>query len=737
MGAFARSIPQAAEGIRLGSCSRAVRKGNLLLWLAAVSVALMASGCGGTDSGTGSSSVAQLRSISLTPNASSIPLGPSQQFMATGAYSDGSSHDLTTMVTWSSSNAAVATISPAGLATAVGLGAATIAASMNSVTGTASLTVGPAVSITLSPATASVAVGQSQQFAASVANTTNTAVTWSVDGIAGGNSTVGTVSSSGLYQSTGAGVHQITATSQEDPTKSAQGSLTVAYQGMLTYRNDLGRTGQNLSETAFTLANVNSSQFGKLTSYAVDGAIYGQPLYAASVTIPNQGVHNVIYVVTEHDSVYAFDADGETSGALWHANFLNPLTGVTTVPQTYVGTGGYPAGEIGITGTPVIDPVGGTLYAVAYTKEKTGLVYRLHALDITTGTEKSGSPVVIQASVPGAGDESNGQGVVSFEASRHMQRPGLLLLNGLVYIGFGTINEIRPWHGWLLAYNAATLQQVAAFNPTPNAYGGSFWGAGGAPAVDASGNIYVTTANGAFDANSGGADFGDSVLKLTSGAQGGLALLDWFSPFNTDDLETGDTDLGSGGTMVLPDQPGPHPHLLVIAGKEGRIYLIDRDNLGRFNPAGDQIVQEMLGAISHLNYTTPAYWQGNLYYASHRDNLKQFTLQNGLLSTSPAAISPETFGHAGASPSVSANGSTNGIVWVIDASAASSTATSGPSILRAYDATNVSRELYNSSTAGGRDTLGDAVKFTVPTVYAGKVYVGTATELDVLGPISQ
>jgi len=734
MGAMARSARQAAEGNRPRSRSRSVRKGILLLWLAPAGMALIASGCGGSGGGTGSAA-AQLKSISLTPHASSIPLGPSQQFMATGAYSDGSSRDVTATVKWTSSNGAVATVSPTGVATTVGMGTATITASMNSITGTASLTVGPAVSVSVSPATASVAVGQTEQFAASVANTTNTAVTWSVDGVAGGNSTVGTVSSSGLYQAVAAGAHQITATSQEDPTKSAQASVTAAYLGVLTYRNDLGRTGQNLSETTLTLTNVNSTQFGKLTSYAVDGAIYAQPLYMPFLTIPNQGVHNVVYVATEHDSVYAFDADGKTSGALWQVSFINPAAGVTSVPQTDVGTAGYPAGEIGITGTPVIDPVGSTIYVVAYTKEGSTFVYRLHALDLATGAEKFGGPVVIQASVPGAGDESDGHGAVAFEASRHMQRPGLLLLNGLVYLPFGTINEIRPWHGWLLGYNATTLQQVAAWNPTPNAYGGSFWGAGGAPAADVSGNIFITTANGPFDANDEGSDYGDSVLKLRPGLRG-LALLDWFSPFNTEDLDTKDLDLGSGGTVLLPDQPGPHPHLLVLTGKEGRIYLIDRDNLGRFNAAGDQIVQEMLGAISK-NYSTPAYWQGNLYYASHRDNLKQFALQNGLLSTSPAAISPETLGYAGASPSVSGNGSGNGIVWVIDTSAASATSTSGPSVLRAYDATKISREIYNSSQAGARDTLGGAVKFTVPTVYAGKVYVGTATELDVLGPISQ
>ncbi len=656
MDVIARGARQVAEGVVQRSRSRAVAKGNLLLLLAGLDLALIASGCG-------------------------------------------------------------------SMATAPG-------------------NVGPAVSVSLSPPSASVAVGQSQQFTASVANTTNTAVTWSVDAVAGGNATVGTISSSGLYQSAvGPGVHQISATSQEDPTKSAQASVTVAYQGMLTYRNDLGRTGQNLSETTLTPANVNFAKFGKLISYSVDDAIYTQPLYVASVTIPNQGVHNVIYVATAHDSVYAFDADGKTPGPLWQVSFINPAAGVNTVSQTSVATTGFPGGEIGILGTPVIDPAGGTIYVVAYTNESSGFVYRLHALDLATGAEKFGGPIVIQASAPGSGDESNGQGSVVFEASRHLQRPGLLLLNGVVYVAFGTNNEVRPWHGWLVAYDGTTLQQMAVYNSTPNTYGASFWAAGCAPAVDASGNIFVTTANGPFDLLSvGGWDFGDSVLKLSPAVPnqaGGLAVLDWFSPFNTDVLNAGDTDLGSGGTMLLPDQPGTYPHLLVVAGKEGRIYLIDRDHLGNFNLVTDNVVQELVGAINTYNYTTPAYWQGNVYYASQFDNLKTFALQNGLLSTSPVAVSPEIFGYAGASPSVSAADSSDGIIWAIDTTAAGGTTTTGPSVLRAYDATNVSHELYNTSQSGERDTLGGAVKFTVPTVYAGKVYVGTATELDVLGPLSQ
>jgi len=428
-------------------------------------------------------------------------------------------------------------------------------------------------------------------------------------------------------------------------------------------------------------------------------------------------------------------------------SFINPSAGVSSVNAAELGNdGGFINNEIGITGTPVIDAVGGTLYVAAYTKENGNYLYRLHALDLVTGAEKFGGPAVIQTTVPGTGDESNGQGQVLFDPKEHMQRPGLLLLNGVVYIAFGTIAESRPWHGWLLAYRASNLQQLASFNTTPNGYGASLWATGCAPAADTNGNIYATTANGTFDASAGGVDYGDSVLKLASVGSGlepggRLTVLDWFSPFNSQYLAEVDADLGSGGTMLLPVQPGPHPNLLVVAGKEnvgggyGRIYLLDRDNLGGFNPTSNaQIVQDLPGAINQTNLTTPGYWQGKIYYASQRDNLKMFALNNGLISVPPVSASPETFGYAGASPSVSANGSSNGIVWVIDTSGLG---TEGPAVLRAYDATDVSHELYNSAQAGMRDTLGPAVKFTVPTIIDGKVYVGTATELDVFGLLSQ
>ena len=584
------------------------------------------------------------------------------------------------------------------------------------------------VSLSVSPSNLSVFTGESKQLTAtgtfSDESTQNlsTAVAWS-----SANTQVAMVSSTGLVTAQGGGLAAITATSGSI---SAQASVSVTYQGVLTYRNDLGRTGQNLNEVALTSANVNSAQFGKLFSYPVDGAIYAQPLYVASVAILGQGVHNVVYVATQHDSVYAFDADGKTTAPLWHVSFINASTRVTSVPGPDVSDYAIPGGEIGVTATPVIDAIGGTLFVVAYTKENGQYVYRLHALDLTSGAEKFGGPVVIQASVPGTGDENNGQGQVPFDPKMHLQRPGLLLLSGVVYIGFGSHDDTPPWHGWLLAYNATTLQQVASFNTTPNGSAGSIWESGCAPAVDANGNVYVATSNGTFDVNTGGMDYGESVLKLNPGT---LSVLDWFSPLNLQIL-LGDWDLGSGGTMLLPDQPGSHPHLLVVAGKQGVIYLIDRDNLGHFNSVSDQIVQELEGTINNNNLSTPAYWQGSVYYASENDNLKMFALNNGLLSTAPVSASRESFGYAGASPSISANGSRNGILWVIDTSALG---TGGPAVLRAYDATNVSHELYNSAQAGTRDTLGPSVKFTVPTVINGKVYAGTATELDVFGVLPQ
>jgi Bacterial Ig-like domain (group 2) len=678
-----------------------------------------------------------LSSMAISPSAPNLVVGTTQQFTATGLYSDGSTHNLSASASWSSSNSQVATVSSTGLATVKQGGAVTITATAGSTSAsTAPLNV-LSVSISVTPSSAHLSIGQSQQFTATVANASNTAVTWSVDGTVGGNSTVGTISSSGLYQTpVGPGSHTIVATSQADPTMSASVTLTVSYAGMFTYHNDLGRTGQNLNEVTLRPSNVNFAQFGKLFSYPVDGAIYAQPLYARSVTIPGQGVHNAVYVVTQHDSVYAFDADGKSSSPLWKVSFANPADGITSVAATSVSDDAFPGGEIGITSTPVIDPTTGTLYVVAYTAENGQFVYRLHALDLTTGKEKLGGPVLLQATVAGAGDGNNGQGELPFDPKMHLQRPGLLLVKGIIYIAFGSHADNPPWHGWLLAYDATSLQQLAASNVTPNEGGGAIWESGDAPAADANGDVYVTTGNGypvpggGFDAGSGGSDYGDSVLKLQPG---NLKVLDWFKP-NNPLLDSEDDDLGSGGVLLLPDQPGPHPQLLVVAGKLPSIYLIDRNNLGRFNLVADQIVQRVdnqlgdnqLGSI----FSTPSYWQGNIYFAAWDDTLKMFTLESGLLSSFPVAQSSNTFGYVGATTSISANVMTNSIVWAVDWSGFAS---GSPAVLYAYDATDVSHELYSTSQAGSRDALGAAAKFSVPTVINGKVYVGAATELDVLG----
>ncbi len=497
----------------------------------------------------------------------------------------------------------------------------------------------------------------------------------------------------------------------------------TAYTGMLRYHNDGGITGQNLNETVLTPSNVNASQFGKLFSYALDGQSYSQPLYVSSVPIAGQGTHNVVFVATEHDSVYAFDAD--SNATLWTTNFTNPAAGVTTVPASDLAAsvGGSPiTPEIGITGTPVIDGSSGTLFVVAATKENGAYVHRLHALDITSGKEKSGSPAAIQGSV---GTASGGS--VVFDSEHQLQRPGLLLSNGAVYACFGSYSDWNPYHGWIMGYDASTLGQVAVWNTTPNGQQGAIWQAGASLSVDSAGNIFGIAANGTFDAASGGSDYGDTVLKLTPKT---LSVGDYFTPFNQQSLSGGDIDIGSAGFTLLPDQPGPFPHLGVTAGKEGKIYLLNRDNLGKFHSGSDsQIVQSIPDALggptltNSRNFSTATYWQGNVYFIGNQDVIKQFTLTNGLLTSSPVSMGTHIYGFPGANMSVSANGSANGIVWAIEA----------VGVLHAYDATNVARELYNTNQAGSRDQFGSAVRFTVPTVMNGKVFVAGMTELAIFG----
>jgi legume-like lectin family protein/chitobiase/beta-hexosaminidase-like protein len=521
-------------------------------------------------------------------------------------------------------------------------------------------------------------------------------------------------------------------------------ALTASAQTRVTTQHyDNARTGQNTAETSLTPTNVNSTLFGKLFALSVDGQVYAQPLYLQGVAIPGKGTHNLVYVATEHDSVYAFDGD-VGGNPLWKVTLLT--NGGTSVPSTQVVAADINP-EVGVTGTPVIDPTTNTLYVVAKSMESTNFVQRLHALDITTGAEKFGGPVVIQASVPGTGSGST-TGTLPFIPQWENQRPGLLLMNGFVYIGFASHGDNGPWHGWILSYNAATLQQAGAWCTSPNGIGGGLWSAGAGLSADAQGRIFVATGNGDYPvtgnvvptpppAPSVSVDFGDSIVQLSVN-NGSLTPTDYFTPYNTSALDNADTDLGSGGVLIPPNQTGANPHILVQVGKQGRIYVVNRDKLtsdGSHFCKGCTTDPEIIETVNGNGglWSVPAYWNGSVYFGGSGDFLRAYSLSNGILSASPTSESATPTNYPGSTPVISASGTTNGIVWTVDSSGFS---TKIPSVLRAYDATNVTNLLYDSSLTGGRDTLGAAIKFVAPVVANGKVYVGTRTEVDVFGLLS-
>jgi uncharacterized protein (TIGR03437 family) len=489
-----------------------------------------------------------------------------------------------------------------------------------------------------------------------------------------------------------------------------------AQVNVLTYHNDLARTGQNLNETILTPATVYSSNFGQLFSVPVDGQVYAQPLYMWGVNVAGKGFHNVVFVVTEHDSVYAFDADsntGSNAAPLWQTTFLNPSAGVTSVPADNLGCNVITP-EVGVTGTPVIDPATGTLYVVAMTLEDFGQTYvqRLHALDVTTGLEKPGSPVEIEASAPGTGD---GNSTVTFRPWLYKERSGLLLLNGVVYTFWSSHCDAGSYHGWVIGYDANTLKRTAVYTSSPNWEAGSIWQSGAAPPADADGNIYIVTGNGTFDVDRGGSDLGDSVVKLST--THGLSVADYFTPFNAALLDVKDIDLGSSGALLLPDLAGSpqHPHLLITGGKEGRIYLIDRDSMGHFASDSDhQIVQSLPTAVGPL-FGIPAYFNHTVFFGPKNDALKAFPISNGQLSETPSSQSSGVIPYLGSVPSVSSYGLKDGIVWTIY-----------PDGLHAYNAANLGTELYRGDT-------GSYIKFSTPTIANGKVYVGTANSVAVFG----
>ena len=676
---------------------------------------------------TASATVTVTGIVSVTPGTAGVLAGATQQFTATvqGETNPG--------VAWSvdgvtGGNSSVGTISASGLYSAPSqIGSHTIVATSTSASASASSQVS-VFSMNLSPTGAVIAPSGTQQFTASVQGISNTAVTWSVDGVAGGNSSAGSITASGLYTAPNAtGGHTITAASSVFPSATVASPLTVvnvSQSAVLTYHNDDTRDGAYLQEVTLTPSNVNSSQFGKLVAYPVDGQIYSQPLYVPQVNIPGKGTYDVVYVTTQNNSVYAFDADATSANpsTLWHVNLGKPIT-------IYDEGGPWP--DVGILSTPVIDATTNTMYLVA---EVAGASppFWLHALDITSGADKM-SP---------AGVTGTYQGETLSPAC--YQRMGLALnpVNNSIVIAFGSCPN-----GFVFAYDKSNLSQKAVFESTNGAQGGGFWASGGAPAIDdATGDVYLMSGTDVGDENwissNSMVGYNDSFLRLDPNS---LSVLDYFAPDDNIALATNDADLGSGANILVPGS-STFPHEVVGGGKDGNIFVVNRDSMGGYNSASNNVLQVVHTGDTQYNniFSTPVYWNGSIYFHCNKDVLRAFSWNASAsageqLSSGSTSASSSVFQMHGATPSLSANGTSNGIVWDIDNSSyvGNNPGASGSAVLHAYNATDVSQEIYTSSQAGSRDKAGQALKFTVPTIANGRVFVPTATELDIYGLLGQ
>jgi hypothetical protein len=501
---------------------------------------------------------------------------------------------------------------------------------------------------------------------------------------------------------------------------------------ILTAQYDDARTGANLQETLLTPANVNAKQFGKLFTLKVDGDVYAQPLYLPEVEIPGSGKHNVVFIATENDSVYAFDADGASPDPLWHVNLAGSIKGATPLSSRDTQCF-FIVPQVGITSTPVIDLKTGTIYVLARTKESKGMLspdqfkQRLHALAVTTGAEKFGGPVEITAAVKGSGaGQSSGQ--IAFDPLRENPRAALLLANDTIYLSWGSSCDIGPYHGWLMSYDAHTLAQRSAFNTSPNGSDGAIWQGDAGPAADQDGNVFVVTGNGDFDPAPNSRDYGDSVLKF-SPEGGHLKLADYFTPSNQAQLSEHDNDLGSSGPVLLPDQPGPHPHLLVTAGKEGKIYVIDRDIMGKFQPYNDSHAVQTIPASSGA-FGAMAYWNQHVFFIGSERAVQDYTVDHGQLKWK--ANGATRFLDSGAIPVISSYGSKNGVLWAVSSKNWDEPA-GRSAVLYAYDASDVTRQLYTSEQNATRDHAAIALRFAMPSVVNGKVYLGAKGQVDVYG----
>ncbi len=587
--------------------------------------------------------------------------------------------------------------------------------------------------ITQQPSNQTVTTGQTATFSVTATGTAPLSYQWQKGTTAISGATAASYTTPATTSSDNGSQFKVVVSNSAGSKTSNSATLTVnAASGstdVVTFHNDIARTGQNLNETILTPSNVNSAKFGKIGFDSVDGLVDAQPLYASDVAVPGNGTHNVLIVATEHDSVYAFD--GDSGATIWQTSMLE--SGETTSDPRSCD---QVTPEIGVTATPVIDRTrgpNGAVYVIAMSKDGSGKYHqRLHALDLALGSELFGGPMEVQAKYPGTGDNSNGTNVI-FDPGQYKERAGLLLMNGVIYTGWASHCDIGPYTGWIIAYDSATLAQTAVLNVTPNGFEGAIWMAGAGLSADNSGNIYFLDANGDFDTtlNSSGfpsnGDYGNAFLKISTSS--GLAVADYFEMNNQSSENVGDVDLGSGGAMVLPDLSdgaGHTLHLAVGAGKDQNLYVVNRDNMGKFNPSNNSaIYQELPGKLPNGVFAMPAYFNNTVYYGSVGTQIQAFPITNAKLSTTASMHTANSFAYPGATPSISANGSSNGIVWAIE--------NATPAVLHAYDAATLN-ELYNSNQASSsRDHFGAGNKYMTPTIVNGKVYVGTPNGVAVFG----
>ena len=694
-----------------------------------------------SSSGSGGATTPVMPSITSQPTSQTVTAGQTATFSITASGTSPLSYQWQKggMNITGANSAAYTT----GTTTAADSGSkfdVVVSNSVGSVTSnTVTLTVnaGTAPTITTQPQNQTVTVGQTAMFSVVASGSAPLSYQWQQNGtnIPGATSASYTTPVTTMANSGEQFRVVVTNTYGNDPsdmaTLTVNSATTASSIDVVTYHYDNMRTGQNVNEMTLTPSNVNVNTFGKLGEFSVDGLVDAQPLLLSNLAIPGAGTKNVLYAVTEHDSVYAFDAYSITATGgtvLWQVSLLQ--SGET--PSDDRGCSQV-SPEIGITSTPVIDRARNAIYIVSMSKDANGNYYqRIHALDLTTGKESFGGPVTVQASYAGTGDD-NSNGSVVFDPKQYKERPGLLELNGTIYTTWSSHCDHRPYTSWIIAYSADTLAQTSVLNLVPNGSDGAIWMSGAAPGVDASGNIYFIVGNGDFDTtlNSSGfpsnSDCGNCFAKISSTAP--LTLLDYFTPLNTVSESDSDTDFGSGGELLLPDvvdSSGNTRHLAIGAGKDANVYVVDRDNMGKFNSSADNNYQTISGQLAGGVYAKPSYFNGTVYFGAVGDFIKAFPITNGMLATTPSSQSARSYPYPGATPTISASGTTNGIVWVVENRTPAA-------VLHAYDATNLSIELYNSNQApNGKDSFSNN-KFITAMVANGKVYVGTSKSVAVFG----